>query len=171
MDQAKSFPRYKRRAPYINKDFQLNFIVKFCVLTGCGTVLAMGLMYWLAKNSTTVAIKQSHVAVHTTADYLLPLMLQTVLLECIIGCIATVFLVMIINRKIAGPLHELKIMFPLLAEGNLSTPMHLRPDDQLKDVAQAYNHMINKLNSKIKALKNISSLDAAKRELDKFKTS
>ncbi len=170
MKPSPKHPQYKRRIYYINKDFQRDFIVKFCILTGLGSILTMGLVYWLAQNSTTVAIQEGRVAVHTTAEYLLPLMLQTVLLECIVGGLATVMLTLIISHRIAGPLYRLKIMFKGLAEGDLSTQMHLRSDDQLKDLAHAYNETVGKFNNKIKVLKNASSMDEFKREIDKFKT-
>jgi methyl-accepting chemotaxis protein len=162
---------YKRRNYFINKNFQRDFIFRFCALAGLGSVLTMGAIYWLAMNSTTVAIRDGHVAVRTTADYLLPLMFQTVSLELIIGTIATIALTMIISFRIAGPLFRLKMMFQGLAQGDFCAHMQLRRDDQLKDLAQAYNEAVYKLNNKIKALKNISSADEIKRELDNFKTS
>jgi len=171
MNPLRTLHSYKRRIYFINKDFQRDFIVKFCILAGIGSVLTMGVVYWLAMNSTTVGIRDGRLAVHTTADYLLPLMLQTVSLEVIIGGIATVFLTMLISFRVAGPLHRLKMMLKGLAQGDVSTQMNLRSDDQLKDLAQVYNEAINKLNSRIKALKNISSVDEFKRELESFKTS
>ena len=170
MNPLKTIRRYRRRIYFINNDFQKDFILRFCALAGLGSVLTMGLVYWLAKNSTTVAIWDGHVAVHTTADYLLPMMFQTVLLEVIIGTVATIALTMIISFRISGPLFRLKMMFLGLAKGDLSSQMQIRSDDQLKDLAQGYNEAISKLNYKIKALKNIASVDDIKRELDNFKT-
>jgi len=63
------------------------------------------------------------------------------------------------------------MMLQGLAKGDVATQMYLRSDDQLKDLAQVYNETINKLNVRIKALKNASSLDEIKKELDNFKTS
>jgi len=170
MTQAKTHP-YKRRIYYINKDFQKNFIIKFCILAGLGAVVAMGFIYGLAMSSTTVVIRDGRVAVHTTADYLLPLMFQTVLFEVIIVSIVTIALTMLVSFRIAGPLYRFKMMLQGLGQGDLSTQMHLRSDDQLKDLAQVYNEAVGKLNGKIKTLKNATSVDEIKRELDKFKTS
>jgi len=68
-------------------------------------------------------------------------------------------------------LYRFKMMLQGLGQGDLSTQMHLRSDDQLKDLAQVYNEAVGKLNGKIKTLKNATSVDEIKRELDKFKTS
>ena len=132
MTQSKTIRPYKRRIYYINKDYQRNFIIKFCVLTGLCSILAMGFVFWLAMNSTTVAIRDGRVAVHSTADYLLPLMAQTVLFEVILVSIVTVALTMIMSFRIAGPLYRFKMMLQGLAQGDFSTQMHLRSDDQLK---------------------------------------
>jgi len=161
---------YKRRIYFINKVFQSDFILKFCLLAGIGSVLTMGVVYWMAMNSTTVVIEEGHVSVRTTAEYLFPLMVQTVSLELIIGSIATIALTILISFRIAGPLYKFKIMFQSLAQGDLSVQMNLRSDDQLKDLAQTYNEAINKLNNKIKKLKSVSSMDELKRELETFKT-
>ncbi len=162
---------YKRSVYYLNEGFQRDFIVKFCILAGVSSILAMSLVYWLALNSTTVAIKDGHVAVHTTAEYLWPLMFQTVLLELVFGTIATVALTLIISFRIAGPLHRLKLTLQGLGRGDLATQICLRSDDQLKDLAQVYNDAIYQLNGQVKLLKNASSVDEFKRELAKFKTS
>ncbi len=170
MTQPNPQPQYKRRIYYIEKEFQAKFIIKFCLLLAFGSLLTVVLIYWFARHSTTVAIVQGHVAVHTTAEYLLPLMAQTVLIELIIVGIATIVMTLLISHKIVGPLHRLKVMLVGLAEGDLSTPMHLRKGDQLKNVADTYNEAVNKLNDKVKTLKNASSMEDLKKQLDKFKT-
>lgn len=119
MRPSRRIRAYKRKNFYIKKDFQRDFIVKFCVLTGLGSVLGMGWVYWLAMNSTTVGIQDGRIAVHTTADYLLPLMFQTVLVQVIIVSIATMALTLIISFRIAGPLYKLKMMFHGLGQGGV----------------------------------------------------
>jgi len=171
MTQSDTRSQDKRRIYYIEKEFQFKFIIKFCLLLALGSLLTVVLVYWLARHSTTVAIAQGHVAVHTTAEYLLPLMVQTVLIELIVVSLATIVMTLLISHKIAGPLYRLKVMLDGLAEGDLATHMHLRKGDQLKSVADTYNEVIHKLNYKVKMLKDASSMEDVKKQLDKFKTS
>ena len=136
-----------------------------------GSLVTIGVVYWLARHSTTVAIINGRVGVHSTAEYLLPLLQQTFLIELCVVSLATIFMTVLVSHKIAGPLYRLKVMLAGLGEGDVSTRMHLRQGDQLQKVAESYNEAINKLDYKIKMLKNASNSADLKRELDKFKTS
>ncbi len=160
-----------RRNYYIDKNFQTKFIIKFCMLVLLGSMIVLAVVYWLARHSTTVAIVDGRVGVHASAEYLLPLLVQTFFVELIVVCVATVGMTMFISHQIAGPLFRLKVMLSGLGEGDVATSMHLRQGDQLQEVAKSYNDAINKLNYKIKMLKDAKSLEEVKRELDKFKTS
>lgn len=160
----------QRRNYYIDKNFQTKFILNFCSLVAFGSALIAVLIYWLAQHSTTVGIAQGRVAVHTTEEYLLPLLLQTVFLELVIVSLATIVMTLFVSHKIAGPLHRFKLMLGHLGEGDFSSSMKLREDDQLQQVAVAYNEAVEKINAKIKKVKNASSLDEVKNTLNTFKT-
>ena len=162
--------KYQRRNYYIDKDFQTKFIFKFCLLVALGSALTVAVIYWLAQHSTTVGIADGRVAVHTTAEYLLPLLLQTVFVELLVVSLAAIFLTLFVSHKIAGPLHRFKLMLGKLGEGDFSGSMKLREGDQLQQVAVAFNEAIEKINSKIKTAKNASSLDEVKNTLNNFKT-
>ena len=161
---------YKRRNYYIDKSFQTKFIVQFCALLAFGSLLTVALIYWLARHSTTVGIANGRVAVHNTAEYLLPLMLQTVFIELIIVCLAAIAMTLLVSHKIAGPLFRLNVMLSKLGDGDCSASMRLREGDQLQQVAVAYNDTVVKINEKIKSAKNASSLDEVKKILNTFKT-
>ncbi len=164
------YPKSQRRNYYIDKDFQTKFILKFCSLVAFGSALTVVLIYWLAQHSTTVGIANGRVAVHTTAEYLLPLLLQTVFIELVIVSLAAIVMTLLFTHKIAGPLCRLKIMLGQLGEGDFSSSMRLREGDQLQQVAVAYNEAVEKINGKIKKVKNASSLDEVKNTLNTFKT-
>ncbi len=161
---------YQRRNYYIDKSFQTKFILKFCSLLAFGSLLIVALIYWLAQHSTTVGIAHGRVAVHTTAEYLLPLLLQTIFVEFVIVSLAAIVMTLLYTHKIVGPLHRLKVMLGQLGDGDLSSSMKLREDDQLQQVAAAYNEAVEKINGKIKKAKNASSLDEVKNTLNTFKT-
>ncbi len=162
---------FKRRNYYIDKEFQNKFIVNFCLLVLFGSLITVGVVYWLARSSTTVAILNGRVGVHSTAEYLLPLLLQTFFIQLAVVSVVTIVMTVLVSHKIAGPLYRLKVMLAGLGEGDVSTRMHLRQGDQLQKIAEAYNDTINKLDYKIKMLKNAPTAADFKKELDKFKTS
>jgi methyl-accepting chemotaxis protein len=162
--------KYRRRNYYIDKDFQTKFILKFCSLVAFGSALTVALIYWSAQRSTTVGIVHGRVAVHTTAEYLLPLLLQTVFAVLMVVSLVTIVMTLVISHRISGPLYRLKAMLGQLGEGDLSSVMRLREHDQLQQVAVVYNEAVEKINGKIKKAKNASSLDEVKNTLNTFKT-
>ena len=101
-------PKQQRRNYYIDKGFQTKFILKFCSLVALGSLLTVALIYWLARHSTTVGIADGRVAVHTTAEYLLPLLLQTVFVVLVVVSLAAIVMTLLFSHKIAGPLYRLK---------------------------------------------------------------
>ncbi len=141
---------FQRRNFYIDKNFQTKFIVKFCTLVAGGAGLTILALYMLTRLSTTVSIVKSRVVVMTTADFLLPVLIQTVILVMIAVGIATIVFTLIVSHKIAGPLFRFKQSFKELAQGNFSNQVRLRKGDQLHEVATEFNQMINAVRDQIR---------------------
>ena len=164
MNKANVARTYRRRIYFIEKEFQTKFILKFCALVAIGGLLTVGILYILAMHSTTVSIVNSRVVVRTTADFILPILIQTVLGIIIIVSIATIAMTLFVSHKIAGPLYRLKKVMETLAEGDFSNDFRIRRFDQLQDLANAFNAMILKIRTELKALKD--NLYALKEKLN-----
>jgi methyl-accepting chemotaxis protein len=155
---------YSRRNYYIDKDFQTKFIMKFCGLVALGAVVTMALLYLLARQATTVSIVQSRITVRTTADFLVPIMVQTVIVVTVIVSLAAAAVTLFVSHKIAGPLYRFKQTFKELAAGNFSNQVRLRKGDQLVEVASDFNHMIASVRGQILATR--SNIESARADLD-----
>jgi nitrogen fixation/metabolism regulation signal transduction histidine kinase len=142
MSQDNVKPGYRRKNVYIDKDFQTRFILKFCALVAIGSGLTIVVLYLLSQQSTSVSFVQARVKVMTTADFILPLMVQTVLVVLGFVGFGTIAVTLFVSHKIAGPLFRFKQTFKDLAAGNFSNQVRLRKDDQLVEVAGDFNHMI-----------------------------
>lgn len=145
---------YKRRTYFIERQFQTKFILKFCALVAVGGLLTIGILYFLSMRSTTVSIVNSRVVVRSTADFLLPVLLQTVLIVTVLVSIATIIVTLFVSHKIAGPLYRFKKVMQVLAEGDFSSEFHIRHLDQLQDVADTFNEMIRKIRQELGQLKH-----------------
>jgi methyl-accepting chemotaxis protein len=154
----------KRRNYYIDKDFQNKFILNFCALVALGAVVTMVLLYLLARQATTVSIVHSRITVMTTADFLVPIMIQTVIIVTVVVSIAAAAVMLLVSHKIAGPLYRFKQTFKELASGNFSNQVRLRKDDQLVEVASDFNQMITAVRGQI--LSTRSNIESAKADLD-----
>jgi methyl-accepting chemotaxis protein len=150
---------YKRRIYFIERSFQARFILKFCLLVVLAGILTIGVLYFLAMRSTTVSIAHSRVVVRTTADFILPLLVQTVVIVSVLVGLATILVTLFVSHKIAGPLYRFKMVMQALSSGDFSTDFRIRHLDQLQDIAVAFNAMIGKIRSELKSLKeNFRSL-------------
>ena len=143
-----------RRVYFIEKKFQASFILKFCALVITSSLLTGALVYFLSQQSTTVAFEHSRAVVKSTADFLLPLLIQTIIVVGIIVAISTVILTLFISHKIAGPLYRLKKELNAVGFGYLADSFSLREDDQLQDIAASMSEMVKGLKERIGNLKN-----------------
>lgn len=149
MTEAREVRINRRKTYFIEKSFQARFITKFCMIVIAGGLLTIGILYFLSMRSTTVVIVNSEVVVKATADFLLPILIQTVIVVMILVSIATIIVTLFVSHKIAGPLYRLKKAMHDLAEGDFSTEINLRKLDQLKDIAQEFNNMAKKLKERL----------------------
>lgn len=163
MDNSISRP-YKRRVYFIKKSFQAKFILKFCALVVLGGLLTIGLLYFLAMQSTTVSVVNSRVVVRTTANFILPILIQTVAIVVVIVGVATVAVTLFVSHKIAGPLYRIRKVMQELEGGDFSHDFHIRHLDQLQDLADTFNNSIKKIREKIRLIKD--GLETMKKGLD-----
>lgn len=155
---------YKRRNYFIDREFQAKFILKFCALVALGGLLTIAILYFLAMKSTTVSIVNSRVVARTTADFILPILIQTVFIVMIIVSMATVIVTLFVSHKIAGPLFRLKKTMQALGKGDFSSDFHIRNLDQLQELADVVNGMIKKVRDGLNGLK--AGLLSLKEKLD-----
>ncbi|MDP8234608.1 MAG: methyl-accepting chemotaxis protein [Candidatus Saelkia tenebricola] len=147
----------KRRIYFIDKKFQTQFIVKFCLLVIVGSLITVSLLYITASRTTTVGFENTKAVVKTTADFIRPILIQTVIIVTVLISFFSIMLTLFISHKIAGPLYRLKKEFEMIEEGDLSSDFKLRGKDQLQNIADSLRRMKAKLRFYITELK--SSLD------------
>lgn len=155
---------YKRRNYFIDKKFQTKFILRFCSLVLLAGLLTIGILYLLAIKSTTVSIVNSRVIVRTTADFILPMLIQTVVIVTIMLSLATIILTLLSSHKISGPLYRLRKVMQSLTGGDLSCEFRIRHLDQMQDLADTFNEMIKKIRDEQNKIKN--NIVSLKEKLD-----
>lgn len=147
-------PTYsKRKIHFIDKPFQTKFILKFCAIVALGGLLTIGLLYLLAGKANTVSIVDSRVVVRTTADFILPILIQSVVIVLVIVSLATIVLTLFVSHKIAGPLYRLGKTIEKMEAGDFAEDFHIRRSDQLQNIADTFNKMVKKIREVIKNLK------------------
>lgn len=170
----------RRRNYFIDKKFQTKFIVKFCIIL-LGTSLLIGALFiYFADNSTTVAIENTKVVVKRTSDFMMPIMIQTLIIVTMSSAVSVIILTLFTSHKIAGPLYRIKKEIDVLKEGDLTSVFRIRSKDQLKslvnsisDLADVWRGKHSLLKEKVSDIKqilnsdyNADSLQKRIRELD-----
>lgn len=152
----------RRRNYFIDKSFQSKFIVKFCLLIIIATLLMSALIYWFNRQTNTVAFENLRVVVKSTADFLLPIILQIVIVVTIVVGMATIAITLFTSHKIAGPLYRLKAETEKIKNKDLSSQVSIRAKDQLQKMASEFNEMRSELKNSVNSIKN--NWDSVKKE-------
>lgn len=62
--------------------------------------------------------------------------------------LVSAFIGIIISHRTAGPMYHFKRIFADIKNGKLDARIHLRPNDDFKDVAQSFNEMMDAVQKK-----------------------
>jgi methyl-accepting chemotaxis protein len=145
---------FKRKQYFIDKPFQTRFIMRFCLIVLAASVLSGILLFFLSYNSTTVAIENTRVMVKRTSEFILPILISTILTATFFAAVAVLFLTLFASHKIAGPLFRLKREIDGLKQGDLMRNFSIRSDDQLQDFAKSLRDMCGSLREKHQVMKD-----------------
>ena len=140
----------KRRNYFIDKKFQSNFIIKFCLLVAAAGALIMVALYVLTKKATTVSFVNSRVIVQSTADFIFPVLIQTFIVATVLISLATIIFTLFISHRIAGPAFRFKKVLKSIAEGDFCGECRIRKNDSLHDVAVAINKVMENMRIALK---------------------
>lgn len=145
---------YKRKNYLIDKKFQSKFILRFSALVLLSGALTIALIYFLGAQSKTIAMQNSRVVAKTTADFILPLLLQTVIVVTILVGIIAGLMTLFVSHKISGPLYRFKKVIETLKHGDFSSEFNIRSTDQLSSLADEINSMIRNTKQELSGIKN-----------------
>lgn len=143
----------QRKRYFIEKNFQTRFVVTFCAVVFVSSLVLGGFLFLLSKGSTTVAIENTRVVVKNTADFLLPLILTTVIVVSVFSAVSVGILCIFVSHKIVGPLYRLRRQIQKIGQGDFNVDFHIRADDQMQDLAMSLGEMTSSLRDNIKSMK------------------
>lgn len=145
---------YQRRNYFINKKFQSRFILRFSALVFLGGLATIVLLYLLGMQSKTVVMQNSRVIAMTTADFILPLLIQTVIAVTIAVGLTAGIMTLLVSHRISGPIYRFKKVMEALKDGDFSSEARIRTADQFHDLADEINGMIRNTKQNVSGIKN-----------------
>lgn len=154
----------RRKNYFIDKGFQTKFILKFCSLVILGSFLIGLLIYLFNMQTTTVAFENLKIDVKTTADFILPIILQILIFVTSATAVASILVLIFTSHRISGPIYKIKNELKRIKGGDLSVPIQIRANDQLRELVNEFEELrltLKKsnieLNDKVLELKNLLS--------------
>ena len=139
-----------RRSYFIKKAFQMKVIGQFVLLLIIGSVISGILLYFLASSELQANLRGAHMTIRNTWDILLPSILITQISIVVLISLATVYVVLFLSHKIAGPMYKFEKVAEEIGKGNFTVNTNLRKKDELLPLQKAFQNMIENLKSKIK---------------------
>ncbi|MBU1196825.1 MAG: methyl-accepting chemotaxis protein [Proteobacteria bacterium] len=155
---------------FIKKKFQVDFILKFCLILLLSVLISASLLFVFSQKTLTSTYSSSGLEIQNTGSAILPAIILTSLITLGIVSIFAVVLLLFISHKIAGPLFRFEKDVRRIADGDLTVQINLRQKDQLKDLANALNIMVQSFSIKLDAistsLNEIQILHAQDKEIE-----
>ncbi len=138
-----------RRKYFIKSAFQVRMILQFIfILIFSGLILGFEL-YIFTSNELDTKLFQAHMRIINTWDILLPTIILTLVSVFILVSVITVYTVIYISHKIAGPLYKFEIIAAEIGKGNFKVHTKLRKKDELIPLQYAFEGMLKNLQGKI----------------------
>ena len=138
-----------RRRYFIKSTFQLKMILQFIfILVLAGFILGFEL-YIFTSNELDTKLFNAHMRIINTWDILLPTIILTLISVFILVSLITVYTVIYLSHKIAGPLYKFEKVSEEIGKGNFKVNAKLRKKDELLPLQYAFENMIENLQGKI----------------------
>jgi methyl-accepting chemotaxis protein len=141
-----------RRAVFIDKRFQGEFILKFVLLLLVGTSVFVLAAYLVLNRRLEETYYSAHFAIKNTGEILLPTLLTLSAVFIIVLGAAAIVITLYVSHHIAGPLFAIRRYLENVARGDLDFEPKLRLKDQTTPLAESLTLALETLNSKLVAL-------------------
>ena len=145
-------PPFRRRHYFINKDFQLRFILKFCLLILCGVLISTGLLFLFSQDTLTSTYEQSRLVIKNTSLAILPATVYTNLITLGLICFAAIAVTLFVSHKLSGPMFRFEEDLRVIGDGDLTKVIRIRKKDQFRPIADSLNRMTGNLREKIRTV-------------------
>ncbi|MFC1623715.1 hypothetical protein ACFL28_00125 [Candidatus Omnitrophota bacterium] len=137
--------KIKRKNYFINKAFQVEFMLKFCGLVAFGCIIFGIILYVFSRGALTTSFENSRLVVKSTASYLIPGLLFGGLIAGLVTAIASSIVVLFMTHRVAGPMYRFERFAQKIGSGELGSDLKIRRRDQFQNMVTSFNRMTHDL--------------------------
>ena len=105
------------------------------------------IVYYFSSQSVTTVFENSRLVIKPGTEFIMPGLILSTLISVILVGIATMFIMLFISHRIAGPLYKVESSLKKMGNGDLSFDINFRRRDEIKNLAEAFNVASLRLNA------------------------
>ena len=155
-------PAPKRRILFIEKTFQIRFILKVLGVIAMGTALTGGFLYLFGNYQISRMYTSAHYDLQESWDVFSQAVLVASFVSMTLVAVLAVFFTLYDSHKIGGPLYRFRKNLEDIGAGDLTLTTRLRDGDELRPFVDSMNDMTASLRTKVMAVRQAhAELDAA----------
>ena len=157
--------KYKRRRYLINRSLQLRYIAMVAILMIAIAIVTGWMIYSTTWETLITQFEGESMVLDKVFTELNSLLLIRISLLILAGvCLSAILLLFVIHR-IAGPLFRAKKTMELIGQGVIPEKITFRKKDELKELADAINEAISRL-EQFRQMNSEALLENARSRLD-----
>jgi methyl-accepting chemotaxis protein len=137
--------KHRRRRYIVSTGFQWRFVLGFVAVALAGSAVTTVLFNFLAQSRLEELRWSAFVPVQSTGEVLRPLFIYVNLFSLAFVAVLLVITGTLMMRKVSGPIYRITKDLKSMGEGNFSSGIILRQQDEFRDVAVALNEMLDSL--------------------------
>lgn len=146
-------PRPVRRILFIEKAFQIRFILKVIGIIVLGTTLTGGFLYIFGNYQISRMYSSAHYNLQESWEVFRSAVIVASFLSMCLVAVLAVFFTIYDSHKIGGPLYRFRANLEQIGGGDLTLHTKLRDGDELRPFVDVMNTMTGSLRDKVHAVK------------------
>ncbi len=144
--------KYRRRTYLLNNSFQGKHIFIYFTLSALGIVFFTALFFLFTGDALAIMYENGDLHLGKIPEILMDRILGAHWVFYVVGGLILVVISTLITHKVAGPLYRFEKSLDSMIDGDISFDMHLRKNDECKNLADRFNRFNSILRSKIRAM-------------------
>jgi methyl-accepting chemotaxis protein len=134
---------------FIEKAFQLRFMLKVIGVIALGTALTGGFLYLFGNYQISRMYSSAHFDIKESWEVFRSAVLLASLVSMTLVAILSVFFTLYDSHKIGGPLYRFRMNLEQIGRGDLTLLTSLRDGDELRPFVESMNLMTGGLRTKL----------------------
>ena len=147
----------KRRNYFIKRELQGKYVFNAFLLSVAAILLLAFLMGVFSANTMTISYENSDLKLGSTPVMMAKSFLTANWITLMFGGGLLVWLAIRFTHRVAGPIYRIELELDQMIKGDLRGRIHLRPNDDVKEMANLVNQFKDLLEKRLQRVNDITA--------------